>query len=830
MRFMDTALPQIGLDGKQLRLNAQANNKRDSLRNLGQTFYVHKLMQRILITLLVLLTLSLHAQKAEPPFRFDSADVEIKATLLENPLFYDAGIAPTTNGLWVAWLEFIPEKGDQLWLGLRQGEKWISKELVSTNVADYANPTPTIDSKGNLWLSYEKAIGSKWHVVVVNVRRTRDRLESNLIRFVGVNHSVSVGRDGKLLVAWQVDVNGSFQLRASEIWLDAEKKSLGVNALKDVSTGGNAWHPSTAIANDSSYLAWDAYDGTSHNIFVRKEDSDPVAIAATPAFEAHAQIASGKDGSVWIAWEEGGENWGKVYRAKEPGDEKKRYRMADQTGPLHRFRRLHFAKLDKSNSSVVEYSFPQPSLTVARSRTNAPAGLLDTGVFYERAQLAVDGFDRPWIIYRHGFSSFVGVLPETHKQENMRVYARCLLPDGWSKLFQLDLGQGDGMQRLFVTPLKDGISIAYTTGRTDRRKLEPAQRGVALAEIHLPEEAKPRMSAKREVRLVFRASANSVIKRQRPVAQVDGKDYELFYGDLHRHTDISLCFSPVDGTIDDAYRYALDAAPLDFLGITDHTHDLDMGNPLALIWHRSRKEVNRHALANHFIPFYSYERSRADTDHNVISLDENVLRPHTYALTEFWDQINTNTFTMPHAPVNPITWKYKDAAHRPLMEIYQGFRNIASEADAKQGLLRGHTFGFIASSDHLSTSASFAGVWAEKPTRESLFRAMQARRTFGATAKIQMKVTCGSHWMGERFTTNNMPDLQIDIRPTAPIKELTVFVDGEPVTDGLASDKPGNYRYAPARDLTGPHLFYVRLTQEDGNRAWSSPIWVDITK
>src|SRR5207248_8087377 len=141
--------------------------------------------------------------------------------------------------------------------------------------------------------------------------------------------------------------------------------------------------------------------------------------------------------------------------------------------------------------------------------------------------------------------------------------------------------------------------------------------GVAFAEIHLPE-GKAALPAQTRIRaLDSKAAAVSVVPRPRPSTELAGKHYELWYGDLHRHTDISLCFSPIDGTIDDAYRYAIDAAPLDFLGITDHTHDLEMGEPLAHIWWRSRKEVNRHLLGSSFIPFFSYERSRGDTDHNV---------------------------------------------------------------------------------------------------------------------------------------------------------------------------------------------------------------------
>jgi len=409
----------------------------------------------------------------------------------------------------------------------------------------------------------------------------------------------------------------------------------------------------------------------------------------------------------------------------------------------------------------------------------------------------------------------------------MRVYARCLLPDGWSRLYSFAEGQGDGMQRISATALPDGIGVAWTTGRTDRRRTSDPH-GVAFAEIKLGE-ANAVAPAKKSVRTLDSKPAEVSSKpRRRPSAELAGKHYELFYGDLHRHTDISLCFSPVDGTIDDAYRYAIDAAPLDFLGITDHTHDLQMGEPLAHIWWRSRKEVDRHALVGKFIPFYSYERSRGDTDHNVISLRDDMLRPHTYPLPQFWKELDTNTITIPHQPFNPVLWKNKDDTHRTLLEIYQGMRNNICEADMQQGLSGGHHFGIIASSDHMSTSASFACVWAGQATRESLFRAMQAHRTFGATAKIVLKVTAGEHWMGEEFTTQKMPPLQVEARGTAPISKVDLLVDGE-VKDSLTGTAT-EVKWAPKLDpsLSGKHIFFVRLEQSDGNHAWSSPLWIEI--
>jgi hypothetical protein len=439
----------------------------------------------------------------------------------------------------------------------------------------------------------------------------------------------------------------------------------------------------------------------------------------------------------------------------------------------------------------------------------------------------VDGLNRPWIAYRHFYVPWIGVTIATHKQENMRIYARCLQADGWSRLYSFKDGQGDGGQRISVSPDADGVAIAWTVGRTDRRKTKD-DHGVAFAEIHLPE-AKSALPAQTTTRALDpKAAVVSVVPRPRPTTELAGTHYELWYGDLHRHTDISLCFSPVDGTIDDAYRYAIDAAPLDFLGITDHTHDLEMGEPLAHIWWRSRKEVNRHLLGTAFIPFFSYERSRGDTDHNVISLRQDMLRPHTYPLPQFWKELDTNTFTIPHQPFNLVLWKNKDDAHRPLLEIYQGMRNNIRDSDAQAGLDGGHHFGIIASSDHMSTGASFACVWSDKPTREGIFRSMQARRTFGATAKIVLKVTAGDHWMGEVFDAKTMPPIQIEAKGSDSITQIEVLVDGKVRKSYPCQGTDQKFVYEPDGALAGPHTFWVRLDQADGNHAWASPLWADI--
>src|SRR5260370_21078249 len=65
------------------------------------------------------------------------------------------------------------------------------------------------------------------------------------------------------------------------------------------------------------------------------------------------------------------------------------------------------------------------------------------------------------------------------------------------------------------------------------------------------------------------APATRTAARPRYTMTAGGKTYHLLMGDAHRHTDIRG-HSGVDGSVLDTYRYAMDAAQLDWLGTADH--------------------------------------------------------------------------------------------------------------------------------------------------------------------------------------------------------------------------------------------------------------------
>jgi len=765
-------------------------------------------------------------------FVYDTPRQTIPATMLGGGEFYDPGIVSAADGLWVTWLNFVPGKGDEIHVG-RRGEKgWAVKAIVSEKRGRYARPTLTLDAAGGMWLTCEAfdADRQQWDVLV--------RQHAGNGKFSGpqrvspsksndINHRVTADPKGGLWIAWQSDRGGQFDILARRMF--ARQKTAAVESVAQ--TAWNEWHVSVAAGKDGKvYAAWDAYDGRSYNVMYRRRVDGKwgpaVPVAAGPAFEGRPQIAADRDGQAWIIWERGAENWGKPHR----GMPHRNPRLSDSYGPLHRFREIHVGMIGRDGAvRRLAETFPMPAFALAAKRSNLRKDSVRIGVSYERGVLAVDACGRPWVVYRHYYIPQAGFAKgmRSHVETGWQLFARCLETGGWSKPYAFDVRQRDGMQRLSITATGGGLAAIWTAGRTDRRK-DNQPRGVALGVLSHPKGGRPTPK--------FTPSAAPSVKptRRPPAAKpatVGGKTYRLFYGDLHRHTDLSLCFPFLDGSIEDAYRYATDVAGMDFLGITDHTRDINHGNVRSQLWWRCTKEVTRHRLGDKFFAMFTYERSMRGTDHNVITLRDDVLRDFTYPLTEFWKELDRDSFTVPHAPVVLKTWEYQNDALRPLIEIYQGCRDYDSRKQAHVGLDKGYRLGFIASSDHVSTSASFACVWAPKAKLVSIFRSMQARRTFGATDKIRLIFRSGERWMGERFSVaaGSQPEFRIEIDATAPIETLGVCVDGKadspiPVKKGAKSVRT---TWRPKEKFAGKHYVYIYMKQTDGNQAWSSPIWVD---
>jgi len=119
-----------------------------------------------------------------------------------------------------------------------------------------------------------------------------------------------------------------------------------------------------------------------------------------------------------------------------------------------------------------------------------------------------------------------------------------------------------------------------------------------------------------------------------------------------------------------------------------------------------------------------------------------------------------------------------------------------------------------------------AAVYAEELTRESIWDALWKRRCYGTTGvKLFLDFKINGRTMGEEIRTRD-GKLQIEVEASGAgkIKQIDIVKDNK----DLYSRRPDKEvsRFSKAVTVEGDSFFYVRVTQNDRNMAWSSPIWV----
>jgi hypothetical protein len=133
--------------------------------------------------------------------------------------------------------------------------------------------------------------------------------------------------------------------------------------------------------------------------------------------------------------------------------------------------------------------------------------------------------------------------------------------------------------------------------------------------------------------------------------------------------------------------------------------------------------------------------------------------------------------------------------------------------------------GVQSSSDHVSTHISYAGFYVDRVDREAIVAAMKARRAYAATDNIFVELRMGDHFMGEAFAAST-PPLTAYVSGTAPIKQVEVIKSNRIVYTAPGTGREMRFTYTDREPPSGEAWYYIRAEQENGELAWSSPVWV----
>ncbi len=140
---------------------------------------------------------------------------------------------------------------------------------------------------------------------------------------------------------------------------------------------------------------------------------------------------------------------------------------------------------------------------------------------------------------------------------------------------------------------------------------------------------------------------------------------------------------------------------------------------------------------------------------------------------------------------------------------------------------KGYRLGFQASSDHLSTHMSYANVWVTEPPREGMLDAIRKRRVYGATDNILADVRSHGHFMGEEFTTDQAPRIEVTLIGTAEFAKVAIIKDGRYVHSVDPGTEHVKLTWTDNSSRSGDSAYYyVRGEQVDGEIVWVSPMWI----
>ena len=472
------------------------------------------------------------------------------------------------------WIAYVEHDGNQDLVRLAKEAEVVATISESGIVHQ---PAIAIDAAGTPWVFWGQ-IGSD-DVVQLLARKLGGEIEVVAKNTTGSNTFADAGTDshGRIWVTWQSLRNGQSDVFAR--FLEDGKWS---DEIEVATTNTGEWEPQ--IAFDLKGNAWITYDSSADNEFnihlARVAIDGAVEswpIAHTARYEARADLATTRDGSgFWIAAERGRGRWG--LDARGHGNDK----------GLNAQKNVLFGRFDIASETFTEH--PLGPAGQAGSPVNLPT-------------VGLDSAGRPWVAYRY------------FEKALWRIAATRFDPDSqtWTSPRRIP-GSSFGQDRRsqFLAAMDGNLEFCWPS---DRRKTKAAQKsGIYLATIdsnlEIPAVKPPPNSPKDPTREPFAASQSTPERPadDRHLWELDGKTYGLFWGDVHRHTDVSNCRTGFDGCIAEHFRYAYDIAKLDFMGTSDHTDIGKIYDPYEW-WHNQRMHDALHA-PKQFNSLYVYEREQ----------------------------------------------------------------------------------------------------------------------------------------------------------------------------------------------------------------------------
>lgn len=816
-----------------------------------------------------------------------------------------------------------PVGGDQLWLQVRAGKDFGDRIPVTGTGCDIYKSAVAEDGKGTAWIVWAERKDGDFDIFARSYADGKLGEVVNLSQSKGSDLSPVAVTDatGHVWVAWQGVTGTTFGIKAKH------QTEAGWSEVINVAAGaGDCWQPSIAASDKQVAIAWDTYERGDYDVWLRTYSPSGEAAAAQPVanselYEARPSLAYDKTGALWVAWEKSGATWGKDWGAYDSGDGVGLYRdrqiglkvlkdgkwmetagvLADALpgaqppGKGKKGRKGKGADFNtppppvspETADGVNPDAFMQPAQRRGAPGEHAQANGWNT--FNNLGRLACDAQGRIWCLTRTRLNSFRGPVGSTWVSYAAYVdgdhwVGPILVPHSDNLIYNLP-AIAAGQQALLIAHASDHRQDRYAEflqskqqgGKGGNAALDaskdPFDNDVYLSRLLPPPGTVAEVVLKPAdpVRDNPPPSKRSLAERDDIKAIRDyrtsagGKELRILRGEFHRHTEISGDGAG-DGPLEDMWRYALDAANMDWLGNGDH----DNGNGREYTWWLTQKTTDAFHVPTRFSPMFSYERSVSYPEGHrncvfaqrgirtlprlpISGRDDKGPAPDTQMLYKYLHLFNGVCASHTSVGSMGTDWRNNDPVVEPMVEVYQGARQnyeypgcprCPTENDAIGGwepagficnaFAKGYRFAFESSSDHGSTHISYAMVYAEDFSREGILKAMQKRHTYGATDNIIAETHCTAadgtvQMMGDEFKVKGAPAIDIKLIGTMPFAKITIVKDNEEVQVTTPNQKEVHFTWTDPKPQAGKtSYYYIRGEQTNSELVWCSPMWITL--
>jgi hypothetical protein len=691
------------------------------------------------------------------------------------------------GGTWVVWSARI-DSGYEIRLSGYEGERWLAPELVMSDSAPKSNAVITVTPDRSVWIAWEEFRDGGWNIVARRRDRTGvwgEKLQVTSSPTSDSTPALGCDETGQVHLAWMSWRDGTYRDGNYEIYATI-LEPLRVEEPVRVSTSSAVdMEPTMLLSATGLELYWS-------ESYLRPKSIGPIAaIAYDTWFDRVFQRSVFKDGrwSAPAVTRLTFNNWGKPF-------------VGDQVTPLR----------------------PQNR-------------------------------DELWLFHSY--------MPERGWTDTFWQLRVCRVgPDGIT--IPLDLsGNGIGSGGRRVAAVEHGGKIIVAEGATHRMRARPKERPWSWIQLRTIDPAAlpapvPMPSLTAVARLPI--PANLPVEPaggERVRRRHGGHEWTAYFGNLHLHSDHSRDGRPSEGSPSQNYRVVMDLPRLDFAALSDHAEWI---TPLE--WWTLRKTTELWNLPGRFVTIPGYEWTSSVYGHKNVFFatdaeagSEQPISSFGMTPNELWKQLGERSaITIPHHVSHgisqPTNWEFRNDHFQRLVEIFQQrgnyefdgaplqqkeLRNPVTGANryidghsVRHALNMGHRMGIIASPDH-GGGLGLAGVWATSLTRDAVFEAMLARRTFGTTApKMVLYLEVAGHPLGTIAPRPAGPiELAASVRGTGHGLTLAVIRNGEQIQehkfDGSTIEWTGRDDAPPKGEL----YYYLRVTQEDGHIGWTSPVWLE---